>query len=218
MIAKQYAAWLACIAIYGQTSQFDQVIGIGPDRIGLKQVGDILTITPEGSVDAEMWENNFEALPAYHPILGNMHQGFLESAQAIYKAIKPFLIGPISFQGHSRGAALANILASLCALDGIKVSQLFLFECPNVGYQRYEEFCASQFVNGNIGFELSTINDLDPVPYIPLSPYVASWPQTELNHAPGGLVENLDLIDWHLGATIYAGMQKMFPQEQSCKA
>jgi hypothetical protein len=67
-------------------------------------------------------------------------------------------------------------------------------------------------LNGNIGFELSTINDLDPVPDMPIEPYVASWPTLQLNQHPGGF-HDLDLIDWHIGSTIYAGMEKMFPQE-----
>lgn len=210
MISPLYAAWLSCIAIYQQQSAFDRILTVGCDVIGIKQVAGVLTITPEGTVDGKMWANNFEALPTYFPALGNLHSGFLESAQAIYKAIKPLITGPVSFQGHSRGASLANILASLCALDGIKVTQLFLFECPHVGYQRYADFCAEQVINGNIGFELSTVNGLDPVPYLPLDPYLKSYPTTDLDQLPGGL-EDADPIDYHLGATIYAGMQKRTP-------
>ena len=212
MISHKYAAWLSCIAIYGQQSQFDQIIKVGPDVIGLKEVNGTFTVTPEGSISEGMWANNLEMLPTYHPILGNVHGGFWESAQAIYKAIKPLLIGLVSFQGHSRGAALCSLLAAQCAMDGIKVAQLFLFECPNHGYDRYKEFCAAQVVNGNIGFEISTINDLDPVPDLPIEPYMRSWPTIDLNHPPGG-IQDLDLIDWHIGSTIYAGMEKMFPQE-----
>ena len=209
-ITKLYAAWLACIAIYQEQSAFDKVIQVGPDFVGIKQIGDLLTITPMGTIDKAMWESNFQIEPKSHPVFGDMHSGFLGAAEAIYAVIKPLVSGPVAFKGHSRGAALANILASLCALDGIPVAQLFLFECPNVGHKQYADFCAAQVTSGRIGFELETVNRLDPVPYFPVDPYTSSYPRTDLDHAPGGL-EDANLIDWHIGATIYSGMLARFP-------
>ena len=209
-ISPVYAAWLACIAIYSEQSAFDKILTIGCDTIGVKQINGTLTITPLGTVDTAMWESNIDILPTYHPIFGNMHAGFLSSASAIYKVIKPMINSHVSFQGHSRGAALANVMASLCAADGIKVTRLCLFECPHPGYQRYADFCAEQVKSGMIGFELSTVNGLDPVPYLPIEPYVKSYPTIDLDQQPGG-IEDIELADWHAGDTIYAGMQKMFP-------
>ena len=210
MITAREAAALACINIYSQQSSFDSLLKAGPDVIGLLQVGDTLCVVPEGSVDWAMWESNLAIEPMYYPEFGNMEAGFMSSALNIYAALRPLITGNVCFAGHSRGAALCNILMNLCADDGIAVTQGFLFECPNVGYARYADVCAFNQANGLVGIVISTTNGLDPVPRVPITPYEKSYPTIELNQAPGG-IEDFNLIDWHIGCTIYAGVLKCFP-------
>ena len=136
------AAQAACIDIYSMTG-FDKIIKVGCDVIGMRKIGDTTLIVPEGSASESMWINNFDALPQSHKIFGLMHSGFLQSAESIYSVIKPLMPGKVAFAGHSRAAALCNILASMCALDDIHVSGLYLFECPNVGMNQYGSFCTA---------------------------------------------------------------------------
>lgn len=216
MISKPFAAWLACIAIYGQQNQFDKIHNVGVDVVGLKTIANTLTVTPEGSASRGMWINNFEALPTTHPILGQLHSGFLAAALLIYTQIKPELVQAISegkeisLQGHSRAGSLVDLIAAFCAMDGIKVT-LFMFEAAPVGEQRYVDFCTGQVLADVIKMELSTVNLLDPVPDSDVCiGYRPTYSRTNLNHAPGG-IEDLEVIDYHIGSTIYAGVLAMFP-------
>jgi len=215
VISPLYAAWLACIAIYSELGAFDEVLTVEPDTIGLKSIADTLTITAQGTRDVEMWESNFRIREFADPVFGQVHSGFRDAALAIYPQIKQKAAQAIaegkrvSLKGHSRGAALAQYLAALSAQDGIPVT-LFLFESPNVGYQQFADICATYAKAGLIDCQISTVNGLDPVPYVPIEPYVKTYPTIDLDEAPGGL-EDADIFDWHIGRTIYAGMQKKFP-------
>lgn len=216
MISRTFAAWLSCVAIYGQQNQFDKILSIGVDVVGLKTIANTLTITPEGSASRGMWLNNFEALTTIHPILGPVHSGFFSAAMLIYAQIKPELVQAIadgrevSLQGHSRAGSLVDLLASFCAMDGIKVT-LFMFEAAPVGEQRYVDFCTGQVLADVITMEISTVNDLDPVPDSDeCIGYIPTYNRINLDHKPGG-IEDLEVIDYHIGSTIYSGVLAMFP-------
>jgi hypothetical protein len=215
-ISKKEAAFLACVCAYQgkQIGGFDQVLSIGPDFVYLKQMDNLLTATILGTVDWSMWENNFKIENADHPTFGPMHKGFLESATAMTATLKPIFSahlaagGKISLQGHSRGGSLADIVASECALDGIVIDQLFLFEAACVGTKQYSNWACSMRT-----VDLSTTNGPDPVPasmLVGLTERIPTYPRVELYCAPGGIGE-LNLMKWHAGSTIYTGVEEMYP-------
>lgn len=216
MISRLYAAWLACEAIYSPPANFDSVLAVSPDTVGIVTIDNTLTITIQGTTDVKMWESNFDGVPMIDSVFGKMHTGFLMSARAIYAAVKPLIRQAvaegkaIAICGHSRGGSLADILSAECALDSIPTS-LFLFEAAPVGMQQYVDFCAGQARQNVIDLGISTRNGLDPVPYSdePFG-YIPTWPRLNLEEDPKGL-EELNVADWHAGSTIYAGMLRLFP-------
>jgi len=223
VISRQMAAWLAMVAIYKEPIvDFDQVLKIGDDQVGIKVFDDTLTITPEGTYDWEGWRDNFEFTPTSHPVFGPCHHEFLSAAQAIYQVVKQMraelasVIGKpkIAIQGHSRGAALADGVASLFAVDGIRVDMLSLFEAPHLGMQQYADWCKKQRDAGLIHLEISTVNLLDPVVLVPPPPWTDSHPTFQLGELPGGL-DDVNPIAYHMGPVIYRGILRHFPVSAS---
>ena len=219
-ITRQYAAWLALEAIYndaGRAAIFDEILTIGDDIVGLKTVGDFFTITPEGSFDWELWRDNFEFVPIDHPVWGGVHGEFYSAALAIYAVVKPKALAAISagmdiwIEGHSRAGSLADALASLFALDGIKTS-LSMFEAALFGWQKYSDWAQRQVKNGIINLIISTENGIDPVVALPPFPWVSTYPRTNLKYAPGGM-EDINPGAYHMSDAVYPGYLKMFPLE-----
>lgn len=205
------AAYRACIAIYNPITPgiFTSILHIGPDIIGLIETLDSLTIVPAGSENVGMWLDNFEINPVEHPKLGMLEYGFWMPAMNIYAHVKPLATGKtIKLDGHSRAASLCGCLAALFLLDGIKVS-LAAFESPRWGMRQSVDYMAAQIASGMLTLEISTVNGIDPVPDVPIYPYCIPFVQTELGHAPGG-IDDADVIAWHKGETIYAGVVAMF--------
>lgn len=97
---------------------------------------DLAIITVRGT-SGEEWYSNFE-ISGRKFALEKEHFGFSTATEKIYNEIKPFLVGnnkKILITGHSRGAAVANLLAEKLMNDGI-VSQnnlfAYTFATPNV--------------------------------------------------------------------------------------
>lgn len=223
MMTRQYAAWLAMPAIYddaGRGANFDQLLTIGVDMVGIKTVpeANAFTITPEGTHNALEWISNFTWVPAHeHPVWGSVHLSFYEVSLAIFNVVKPLALDAIAkghdvyIQGHSRGGTLADALAAHFAIHGIKVT-ISMFEAANFGCQQYSDWANRMVAAGLITVTTSTRNGIDPVVLVPPPLWVRTYPKydLELNAAPGGL-EDIDPIDWHLWKTVYPGYLKMFP-------
>jgi hypothetical protein len=214
MISKLYAAWLACVAIYGDASQFDNCLSIGPDNIGLKVVNNTWTASIQGTTDGAMWRSNFEIAPTPDPILGPVHTGFLLSSRAIYAAIKSDMQKAVAagqdivIDGHSRGASLADGVATHAALDGIKVA-VAMFEAAPIGRQQYVDLCAMLQRNGMIDVMISTTNGIDPVPFSDdILGYEATYDRVNLDEKPDDV---LNPIAWHMEWVIYKAMQRLYP-------
>lgn len=114
----------------------------------------------------------------------------------------------IAIQGHSRGAALADGLASRFALDGIKTT-LTMFEAPRFGMQKYVNWARQQVKNGIIKVNDSTTNGPDPIILEPPSPWLPTHPTLELNNPPGGL-EDIVITAWHMSDAVYPGYLKIY--------
>lgn len=76
----------------------------------------------------EEWYNNFRTG------LEDTHQGYYDTVSFLKPLIKKYINTPynIILTGHSRGGALANLLASELIKDGRKNIFAYTFACPNV--------------------------------------------------------------------------------------
>lgn len=197
-------AYWACLCIYRPVTPnvFAKVIQVGEITIGVVYRDGCTAIVLPGSESLADWLADFDALPLEYPQLGMVHKGLWDGMEAVFAAVRPLIVGDLYLTGHSKGAAQAANLAALCLLHSVPVRYLALFESPRAGGQQYADF-----LKRNINSYFSTCNGLDPVPAVPLTPFVAPLPTTDLNMPPAGL-ERAVPTNWHLGPLIYAGVQR----------
>ena len=84
-----------------------------------------------GSDDITAWATNLDALPTTWRGGGKVHRGFAEALDAVWTDVEAGLAltaGPLLFTGHSQGAALATLSASLRP-----EAALYTFGSPRVG-------------------------------------------------------------------------------------
>lgn len=84
-----------------------------------------------GSDDLRAWITNLDARPAPWRGGGKVHHGFAEALDTVWPEVEAALRqagSPVLFTGHSLGAALATLAASLCP-----EATLFTFGSPRVG-------------------------------------------------------------------------------------
>lgn len=84
-----------------------------------------------GSDDLRAWMTNLDARPAPWRGGGKVHRGFAEALDMVWPDIEPALqqaTSPTLFTGHSLGAALATLAASLCP-----EAALITFGSPRIG-------------------------------------------------------------------------------------
>ena len=97
-----------------------QVVDAGPDRAVIRRYPGCIVVTIRGTANQPGWWSDFQILPKVmrtHPTLGDCESGFLAGTEALFTVLNP-LIGtdpptPLIVQGHSRGAAIAPMLAVL---------------------------------------------------------------------------------------------------------
>lgn len=82
------------------------------------------------------------------------HYGFYQAAQRIYESLKKYNNGSIQTEnvryvltGHSRGAAVSNIVSSWLINDGVSKNNLYSynFACPGVSIDRESSFSANKY-------------------------------------------------------------------------
>jgi hypothetical protein len=146
-------------------------------------------------------------------VLGNLHAGFHQNLPALIKQVTPDIPAGarIIVTGHSKGAGEAAQLGALLKLAGYDVVGLVLFACPRPGYQRLAEWLAVNipgvsFRNAPAGLEAFG----DPVPLVPLEPYVPPYPLTYIDRPPTGL-ERVMSVEWHQGALYIQGIGVLSP-------
>jgi hypothetical protein len=206
----QQAAQLACHDIYDPVTPkaFGKIYRVGETVCGTAFVDDQLFIVNQGTENRAGWEADADIVPILHPVLGNLHAGFFRNMPALVKLLTTGIgVGfssktPIIVTGHSKGAGEAILLGACLKLAGFNVVQAILFACPRPGYQRLadwlnENLPGMSFRNAPADFPALG----DPVPLVPIDPYVDPYPHAMIDVAPDGM-QVMDPIAWH-GAELY---------------
>lgn len=84
-----------------------------------------------GSDDLVAWQTNLDVIPAPWRGGGKTHRGFAEALDLVWEDVDGALArisGPLLFTGHSQGAALATLAASL-----VPEAALYTYGSPRVG-------------------------------------------------------------------------------------
>lgn len=207
MSAIAFAAQLACIDVYDPITPnvFDKLYRIGESVCGTKLVGNRLHVAMQGTENVAGWLADADIEPVEHPVLGHLHAGFWRNIPALLEQLQPDIDElkqqmpnlEIEIEGHSKGAGEGTQLAGALHASGYPVVQLYLFACPNAGFQDF-----ANYVQANIS-ALSYRNAPaahpefgDPVPLVPTSPYVRPYPHVALDVPPAGFERMIDL-EWH---------------------
>jgi predicted lipase len=111
----------------------------------------------------DWWSNlNWNLVPLLHENDVKVHQGFLRDVMPLYERLLVAVMhepGPLIITGHSRGGALATIMAHLV----VKPSILVTFGCPVVGNEA--------FARGNSNTVYRVCMENDPVPRLVVPHY-----------------------------------------------
>lgn len=194
---------LAAAAYAPSAQPFLQPAGFA-DRLFRTERDDGLVIfVPEGTYNAPGWLGDFLALGTRdvqtknHPTLGFVHLDFYEAALRLLAPIEAEArTKPVAIGGHSRGAALAAMLAGLLIDDGLAPVKVGLFAPPRAGGDLFVRIVTS------IPFSAFKFGD-DPVTEVPFTlpdfPF-AQVPLTKIGQALP------DAIDCHHVANYVAGV------------
>jgi hypothetical protein len=203
------AAQLACRDIYDPITPnvFGKIYRIDETVCGTAMIGNHLYIANQGTETLSGWEADGDIVPTSHPVLGDLHAGFYRNIAALVAQLTVDIPKgvPIIVTGHSKGAAEAVLLGACLKLAGMNVVQLILFACPRPGYRRladwlYATLPGISFRNAPPDFPALG----DPVPMVPLDPYVDPYPYILIDVSPGGL-DDADPFARHAAALYRQG-------------
>lgn len=116
------------------------------------------------------WFKNFKVKKRNVQYLGRVHSGFYENVRELWGRLHTFeaFEDPnICFVGHSRGAAIASILAVSYALIYKRPPKLVTFGSPRVGDRAWKQAFDDSGVEC-----VRVVNRWDPVPYVPTIGFV----------------------------------------------
>jgi triacylglycerol lipase len=102
-------------------------------RAIVRQTADGLVIAFRGSDDEDSWLTDFDIDLVDVDGAGRLHKGFWNAWQAIASEVEAVTASqPVTFVGHSLGAALAVVAAVAFKLAGKPVAAVYGFEPPRV--------------------------------------------------------------------------------------
>ena len=139
---------------------------------------DFAVLAFRGSDDVAAWATNLNALPAPWRGGGNVHRGFAEALDVVWREIEAALArtaGPLFFTGHSLGAALATLAASLWP-----EAALYTFGSPRVA-----DGCFEAATRRRPGYAARYVNHRD---------VVCRVPSARLGYRHMGEVYNIDRL------------------------
>lgn len=211
------AAQLACIDIYDPvaTDVFDKIYRINETVCGTKLIDNRLHVVMQGTESLPGWMADGDILPVVHPVLGHMHSGFWRNIPELLKelvpdidVIKQALPGlEIQVEGHSKGAGEGAQVAGALHVAGYNVVQVYLFACPSPGFHDFAAYLQANIPGlsyRNAPIEFPDFGD--PVPLMPIVPYIGPYPHTGFDIAPPGFERMLD-VEWHRGRYYLSGAQ-----------
>lgn len=159
---------------------------LGPTRSGFAAVvpgagrrSSEIVVASRGSVGAFTgpdWTSNARAAYAVGPGGTLVHKGFNEIFKSLIGAVREQIrrLGPrnrrtIHCVGHSLGGALANLMALTLQEETRAEVRLYTFGAPRVGDTFFSRAATRNLAAGNIH---RVYNVSDPVPMVPLFPYM----------------------------------------------
>lgn len=130
-----------------------------------------LCASPLTSNNNKKQQQQQQQKPTVKRFLFHTHRQFWNVAERITLAILPTLTQlhglPVHLSGHSLGGALVTIMALLLTnKHGFHVHTVYTFGSPKVGDSAFAE--AYQAIVGHSAKTYRVVNDLDPVPLVPL--------------------------------------------------
>lgn len=149
-----------CYKTYYEPGAFDQIIDAHGIYAGIKHYADHTVLAFRGSVTAEDWLRDFDAVMVNDLDLGNVENGFITGLREAFSAvIFPNL--PLVITGHSLGAAHAVLFAGITRVKNPEWEvEVCLFGCPRPGGSKLKEIFDSipcnSYRNGN-----------DPITHLP---------------------------------------------------
>jgi len=157
-------------AIYDSFDGFDQHWSIDDVVIARKRVGDTDVLVLRGSLTAEDWLRDAEAVPVLHPQLGLVHSGFLAGMDEVFAAVRG-TGRKVAITGHSLGGARARILAGLFTCAGLPVETLCVFGSPKPGFAQLARIIQQS------GMAHTSYRNREDI--VPTLPGVLDWQHTE---------------------------------------
>lgn len=102
-------------------------------RAIVRMTGAGLVVAFPGTDNFDCWDADFDVIPVSVHGLGQVHRGFLEAWQAIAAPVAAAIGNqPVTFVGHSLGAAIAIIGAAALTVAGKPPTAVYGFEPPRV--------------------------------------------------------------------------------------
>ena len=161
MIPASQAVQLSA-AVYDKSTDWHHLWATDDVVCGHRRIGANDVLVFRGSVTAEDWMRDADALPVSDHEVGIVHKGFLAGMDDLLEQVQAIIKGPIILTGHSLGGARSRIAAAKMVVRHVPVAQVCVFGSPKPGYARL-----TQILQNSKVLHSSYRNLSDPVPLLP---------------------------------------------------
>lgn len=152
-----------------------------------------------GSITADDWFRDLDAVSVLDPILGGVHAGFSKGLSEFYTEIVQFLRPGTLVCGHSLGAARALLFGAYMEQAGLRPRAIITFGSPLPGFLRLAEILAPVPIRSYRN-ALDPVNDV-PAPFYPNLPYLHPREPIRMMEIPTNI--SLDPLAFH-NVNLYA--------------